>query len=92
MTGDASGRGTNGALGSAEPPLRAQAGASSSATGLLPTRASPTGEATSVLDRLPLLREQDVVTARQRARQIARLLGFDNQDQARIATAVSEML
>ena len=44
-----------------------------------------------VLESLPLLREQDVVTARQRARQIAQLLGFDTQDQARIATAVSEI-
>ncbi|HET9664538.1 MAG TPA: ATP-binding protein, partial [Burkholderiales bacterium] len=35
--------------------------------------------------------EQDVVTARQRARQIAELLGFDAQDQARIATSVSEI-
>ena len=35
--------------------------------------------------------EQDVVLARQRARQVAALLGFDNQDQARIATAVSEI-
>jgi signal transduction histidine kinase/CheY-like chemotaxis protein len=35
--------------------------------------------------------EQDVVLARQRARQIAALLGFENQDQARIATAVSEI-
>jgi signal transduction histidine kinase/DNA-binding response OmpR family regulator len=35
--------------------------------------------------------EQDVVTARQRARQIAALLGFESQDQARIATAVSEI-
>jgi signal transduction histidine kinase/CheY-like chemotaxis protein len=35
--------------------------------------------------------EHDVVLARQRARQIAALLGFDNQDQARIATAVSEI-
>jgi signal transduction histidine kinase/CheY-like chemotaxis protein len=35
--------------------------------------------------------EHDVVLARQRARQIAGLLGFDNQDQARIATAVSEI-
>jgi anti-sigma regulatory factor (Ser/Thr protein kinase) len=33
--------------------------------------------------------EQDVVCARQRARQIAALLGFDGQDQTRIATAVS---
>src|SRR5579862_8776193 len=35
--------------------------------------------------------EQDTVAARQRARQIARLLGFDNQDQTRISTAVSEI-
>ena len=36
--------------------------------------------------------EQDVVSARQRARQIARLLGFETQDQARVATAVSEIV
>ena len=35
--------------------------------------------------------EQDVVSARQRARQIAGLAGFDAQDQVRIATAVSEI-
>jgi len=35
--------------------------------------------------------EQDVVVARQRARQISNLLGFDGQDQTRIATAVSEI-
>jgi signal transduction histidine kinase/CheY-like chemotaxis protein len=35
--------------------------------------------------------EQDVVAARQRARQLARLLGFDEQDQVRIATSVSEL-
>jgi signal transduction histidine kinase/CheY-like chemotaxis protein len=35
--------------------------------------------------------EHDVVTARQRAREIAELLGFDVQDQTRIATAVSEI-
>jgi anti-sigma regulatory factor (Ser/Thr protein kinase) len=35
--------------------------------------------------------ERDVVTARQRARQIARLLGFQAQDQTRIAIAVSEI-
>jgi signal transduction histidine kinase/ActR/RegA family two-component response regulator len=34
---------------------------------------------------------QDVVTARQRARHAAALLGFDPQDQSRIATAVSEI-
>jgi signal transduction histidine kinase/DNA-binding response OmpR family regulator len=35
--------------------------------------------------------EQDVVAARQRAREIAGLVGFDLQDQTRIATAVSEI-
>lgn len=45
---------------------------------------------------LPILRleirfEQDVVMTRQRTRQIAELLGFDAQDQTRIATAVSEI-
>ena len=46
--------------------------------------------------KLPIIavgvtREQDVVNARQRARQVAELLGFDGQDQTRIATAVSEI-
>lgn len=36
-------------------------------------------------------RDRDVVQARQRARQIAALVGFDVQDQIRIATAVSEL-
>ena len=45
---------------------------------------------------LPLLAvsirdEQDVVAARQRARQIGDMLGFDTTDQARLATAVSEI-
>jgi len=35
--------------------------------------------------------EHDVVAARRRARQIAALLGFEAQDQSRIATAVSEI-
>ena len=35
--------------------------------------------------------EYDVVLARQRARQIAALLGFEAQDQTRLATAVSEI-
>ena len=35
--------------------------------------------------------EQDVVAARQRARQIAARLGFESQDQTRIAIAVSEI-
>jgi signal transduction histidine kinase/DNA-binding response OmpR family regulator len=36
--------------------------------------------------------EQDVVIARQRAREIAKLVGFEAQDQTRIATAVSEIV
>ncbi|HYJ33128.1 MAG TPA: ATP-binding protein [Candidatus Binatia bacterium] len=40
---------------------------------------------------LALRQEVDVVLARQRARRIAGLLGFDGQDQVRIATAVSEI-
>ena len=45
---------------------------------------------------LPLLSvtirlEGDVVLARQRTRTIARLLGFDVQDQTRLATATSEI-
>jgi len=35
--------------------------------------------------------EQDVVQARQRTRELAEQLGFDVQDQARLATAVSEI-
>ncbi|MDD5578542.1 MAG: ATP-binding protein [Methylobacter sp.] len=35
--------------------------------------------------------EQDIVHARQRARLIAEMLGFDRQDQIRIGTAVSEI-
>ena len=43
------------------------------------------------IDRMPLIREQDLVAARQNAREIAAQLGFDRQDQSRIATAVSEI-
>jgi signal transduction histidine kinase len=35
--------------------------------------------------------EDDIVTARQRARQVARLLSFEAQDQTRISTALSEI-
>jgi anti-sigma regulatory factor (Ser/Thr protein kinase) len=35
--------------------------------------------------------EQDVVLVRQRARQVSALIGFSQQDQVRIATAVSEV-
>jgi signal transduction histidine kinase/CheY-like chemotaxis protein len=41
--------------------------------------------------RLALHSERDVVLARQRARQIAQLTGFEAQDQTRFATAVSEI-
>ena len=49
------------------------------------------------MNHIPLLTatirlEQDIVHARQRARQIAQLLQFDAQDQTRIATAVSELV
>ena len=40
---------------------------------------------------LPIATESDVVAVRQRARRIAELLGFERQDQTRIATAVSEI-
>src|SRR5687767_1111394 len=40
---------------------------------------------------LPIESEEDVVLARQRARQTAAALSFDGQDQIRIATAVSEI-
>ncbi|MCA1855018.1 sensor histidine kinase [Massilia oculi] len=35
--------------------------------------------------------DQDVVVVRQRARQVSQLLGFSQQDQVRVATAVSEI-
>jgi serine/threonine-protein kinase RsbT len=40
---------------------------------------------------IALAREEDIVTARQRAREISRELGFGAVDQSRIATAVSEL-
>ncbi len=49
-------------------------------------RAGPKG-----LLAVEIRREQDVVLARQRARQIAQLLGFDTSEATRIATAVSEI-
>src|ERR1700760_4052933 len=41
---------------------------------------------------IAIRQEQDVVIARQRAREIARIVGFEAQDQTRIATAVSEIV
>ncbi|MGE5048651.1 MAG: ATP-binding protein, partial [Deltaproteobacteria bacterium] len=43
------------------------------------------------LSSLAITSERDVVAARQRARQLASLLGFAPQDQARLATATSEI-
>src|SRR4051812_43137617 len=43
------------------------------------------------LSRVDLRHDEGVVTARQRARDIAELLGFDRLEQTRIATAVSEL-
>lgn len=40
---------------------------------------------------VPIENEGDVVAVRQRAHRVADLLGFDRQDQTRIATAVSEL-
>lgn len=40
---------------------------------------------------VPIENESDVVAVRQRAHRVAELLGFDRQDQTRIATAVSEL-
>lgn len=45
----------------------------------------------STIVSLSLKYEHDVVAVRQQARHIAGLLGFDTQDQTRIATAVSEI-
>jgi signal transduction histidine kinase/CheY-like chemotaxis protein len=43
------------------------------------------------LVRINLRSEDDVVQTRQAAREVASLLGFDSQDQVRIATAASEL-
>ena len=40
---------------------------------------------------LPVASERDIVAARQRARDVAKALGFSLVDQSRIATAVSEL-
>lgn len=40
---------------------------------------------------MPIENEGDVVAVRQRAHRVAELLGFERQDQTRIATAVSEL-
>jgi signal transduction histidine kinase/CheY-like chemotaxis protein len=45
----------------------------------------------TTLFTLEICYEQDIVQARQRTRELAERLGFDTQDQARLATAVSEI-
>ena len=42
-------------------------------------------------ETLPIHGEDDIVNARQRAREVARRMGFGMVDQSRIATAVSEL-
>ncbi len=46
---------------------------------------------TDRLLELPIASEQDIVTARQSARKIAEMAGFDHQAQIRVATALSEI-
>jgi signal transduction histidine kinase/CheY-like chemotaxis protein len=46
---------------------------------------------TSALVTVEVRREQDVVLARQRARQLAQLLGLEGSEATRVATAVSEI-
>lgn len=54
------------------------------------TRPPPRPGAKSLLS-VEIRREQDVVLARQRARQVAQLLSFDTSEATRVATAVSEI-
>lgn len=42
-------------------------------------------------ERVSIRREDDIVLSRQRAREVAKRLGFGAVDQSRIATAVSEL-
>jgi signal transduction histidine kinase len=51
----------------------------------------PAGTKVWPIVTVPIENEGDVVTVRQRARRLAELLGFERQDQTRIATAVSEL-
>jgi signal transduction histidine kinase len=46
---------------------------------------------TRTLARMPIDQTADIVAARQHARRMAELLGFDRQAQTRVATAVSEI-
>jgi serine/threonine-protein kinase RsbT len=49
------------------------------------------GPGVETSERVPIRGEDDIVYARQRAREMARQLGFGMLDQSRIATAVSEL-
>lgn len=40
---------------------------------------------------IPIESERDIVSARQRGRELARTIGFSNTDQALVATAISEV-
>jgi len=51
----------------------------------------PRPRATAKLGSVEIRREPDIVVARQRSREIARLTGFGGSEQVRIATAVSEL-
>jgi len=55
------------------------------------TPRSPTSSRATNLLAVEIRREHDVVLARQRARQVAQLLGFEASDATRLATAVSEI-
>ena len=43
------------------------------------------------ISKVEIKYDDDVVRARQRAREVARILAFDEQDQTRVSTAVSEV-
>jgi serine/threonine-protein kinase RsbT len=53
--------------------------------------ASPSVEERIPEERIPIGGEPDIVVARQRARELAKGLGFGIVDQSRVATAVSEL-
>ncbi len=55
------------------------------------TRPARPADGSATILSVDLRYAEDVVLARQRARQIAALLGFEGQDQTRLATAVSEI-
>jgi len=53
----------------------------------------PAGERLSLKDetRIPILKDQDIVAARQKGRILAQRLGFSNSNLTLIATAISEL-